>query len=431
MYQYDQLAPTSFKKVSSSAAAVVSVGAREESKTVHHHPAQQLGVEAEQVAGGGPAAVRRRFIGSSIAPSPSVSVVSVPASIHSFSDGGVVVGASLHCILLVYYYLCVLPLTFVVLFNDLLSRFVVFVGSSIGSRLQSLCISLYYLWMVRMYLPEHTIKDLHFGPSFSFSGGGMLWTYYLGVAHHLFVNYDVRTLKILASSAGVFVAIPLVCGDDPYDWCRRDWGKCIAHFEGRPILGTFFDDPLFYRNLWDNYLPADAHVKVSGRLFLSITLFPSFRNVVVSQYDSREELLDCILATMCLPIVFLRTFIKTGKYGLAIDGGITNDLPCVDRYTVTCSAINTYADIHPLEAFTPLDLIRVPSMDEVFDISEGACREAEKCRAFEQHHWKALRRVREGGTDDGEGTAATTTTTTTTTTTRGRRNTTTRTNNMT
>ena len=53
-------------------------------------------------------------------------------------------------------------------------------------------------------------------PSVSFLGGGHLWSFAIGVGHHLFENYDMRDTKLLASSCGCFAAVPLACGLDPY-----------------------------------------------------------------------------------------------------------------------------------------------------------------------------------------------------------------------
>jgi len=103
----------------------------------------------------------------------------------------------------------------------------------------------------------------------------------LGVGHYVYENFDINSIKFFASSCGTFVAVPLACGLDPYDWCRRDWSKCIAHFESRGILGCLCDSKYFYYNLWNDYLPEDAHIRCSGRLFISVTLFPSMKNRVI------------------------------------------------------------------------------------------------------------------------------------------------------
>lgn len=122
-------------------------------------------------------------------------------------------------------------------------------------------------------------------PSISFAGGGMTWVYYLGVAHYLHKNYDYTKMKILCSSCGCFGGIPLALGLDPYDWCSRDWKTCLNHFSSR-MMGPLLDSKQFYYDLWDAYLPEDAHIALSGRIFISITLFPSFQNKVVTPLNN-------------------------------------------------------------------------------------------------------------------------------------------------
>ena len=103
----------------------------------------------------------------------------------------------------------------------------------------------------------------------------------IGVGNYVYKNYNIDEIKFLASSSGCFAAVPLACGLDPYDWCKRDWSKCIQHFEERGLLGCLYDTKHFYYNLWNDYLPEDAHIRCSGRLFISVTQVPSMRNKVI------------------------------------------------------------------------------------------------------------------------------------------------------
>jgi hypothetical protein len=103
----------------------------------------------------------------------------------------------------------------------------------------------------------------------------------IGVGHYVFENFDITAIKFCASSSGCFAAVPLACGLDPYEWCKKDWGKCIAHFSSRGILGCLFDTKHFYYQLWNEYLPQDAHIVCSGKLFISVTLFPSMKNTII------------------------------------------------------------------------------------------------------------------------------------------------------
>ena len=120
--------------------------------------------------------------------------------------------------------------------------------------------------------------------------GGQLWMFAIGVGHYVYDNFDINKIKFLASSSGCFAAVPLACGLDPYEGCKRDWGKYMTHFDSR-YLGCLYDTKHFYYNLWNDYLPPDAHTRCSGRLFVSVTTYPSLQNKVVSQFSTREELI--------------------------------------------------------------------------------------------------------------------------------------------
>jgi hypothetical protein len=60
-------------------------------------------------------------------------------------------------------------------------------------------------------------------PSVCFMGGGLLWPFALGVGHYLYESFDLDKMQLYASSCGLFAAVPLACGLDPYAWCRQDW----------------------------------------------------------------------------------------------------------------------------------------------------------------------------------------------------------------
>uniref|UniRef100_A0A4W5PHT2 PNPLA domain-containing protein n=1 Tax=Hucho hucho TaxID=62062 RepID=A0A4W5PHT2_9TELE len=48
-------------------------------------------------------------------------------------------------------------------------------------------------------------------------------------------------------------------------------------------------------------LPADAHLRASGRLCVSLTRVSDGKNVLVSEFDSDEELLQALLCSCFIP----------------------------------------------------------------------------------------------------------------------------------
>lgn len=244
----------------------------------------------------------------------------------------------------------------------------------------------------------------------------------------MFENYDISKIRFLASSCGCFAAVPLACGLDPYEWCKNDWGKCMDHFESRS-MGCLFDSKEFYLQLWDEYLPDNAHEVCSGRLFISVTLYPSMTGNVISEFRTRKELIQAIVASTCLPYLFMRDYpVDCGEMqgGLAIDGGFSNDSPCLDSYTITVSALMDEADIVPdmaaankvvnsnynadtdhdkksvsedddgedpyasIPKISFLDIVRTPLYSRVWEIGQLGERSASQCADFSRHEWQAV-----------------------------------------
>ncbi len=301
-------------------------------------------------------------------------------------------------LLIIYYHFCIsLPLSFLSSLTTKATSSLFSATATARDRVVStfstafawIAMRFYATWLVRTYIPKHDI-GLDFTPSVSFGGGGMLWCYYLGVGHFIYKNFDVSRIKFLASSGGCFAAVPLAMGFDPYDWCRRDWPYCLTHYRTRP-MGCFLDTTTFYRTLWDNYLPEDAHLRANDKLFISMTLFPSFKNKVVSRFATRDDLINCIIASTCLPVIFLRDIPRT-PYGLALDSGLTNDQPCIDRYTVTVSVLNDEADIKPLQSLSCLDMLRIPSLNEAFRTARAAEKTATRTDCWKRREWQDIRR---------------------------------------
>lgn len=65
-------------------------------------------------------------------------------------------------------------------------------------------------------------------------------------------------------------------------------------------LGVFHPGFSLLRVVRDSLLeklPADAHLRASGRLCVSLTRLADGKNVLVSQFDSREELIQVLSGT--------------------------------------------------------------------------------------------------------------------------------------
>lgn len=95
-----------------------------------------------------------------------------------------------------------------------------------------------------------------------------------------------------------------------------------------------------------NHLPDDAHERASGRLFISLTRIRDKTNVILSQFQYREQLIKAVLAGCFIPTYsgLLPPPFMGVRY---IDGSVTNNLPVIDHNTVRVSPFSGEADICP------------------------------------------------------------------------------------
>ncbi|XP_018326374.1 1-acylglycerol-3-phosphate O-acyltransferase Pnpla3 isoform X2 [Agrilus planipennis] len=182
----------------------------------------------------------------------------------------------------------------------------------------------------------------------SFAGCGFLGLYHVGVAvcfrtyaPHLLLN------KISGASAGAIAACCLLC-DLPL-------GGITSHIlrvaqEARkgslgPFHPTFNIQRILHEGL-DKHLPEDAHLRVNGKLHISLTRVYDGKNVLVSQFDSKEELIQAILASAFIP--FFSGLIPPKFKGVRyMDGGCSDNLPTLDENTITVSPFCGESDICP------------------------------------------------------------------------------------
>ena len=85
---------------------------------------------------------------------------------------------------------------------------------------------------------------------------------------------------------------------------------------------------------------------MNHRLHISLTS-TSMRNVVVSQFDTREDLVDALICSCFIPVFSGK---KVPEYlgRKYLDGGLTNQFPVMDEKTVKISPFSgKFKDISP------------------------------------------------------------------------------------
>ncbi|XP_013089329.1 uncharacterized protein LOC106073345 isoform X1 [Biomphalaria glabrata] len=136
-------------------------------------------------------------------------------------------------------------------------------------------------------------------PSFSFSGCGFLGVYHVGVAACLRDHTDVvnrKEIKFAGASAGAIVATTLLCDIDFGEVTRLllkvAWAvRNKEHIDLAQVL----------RDLMNKYLPDNAHELLSGRLYISVTMLRGLQGALVTDFHSKEHLIECLIATSFIP----------------------------------------------------------------------------------------------------------------------------------
>nr|XP_027238066.1 uncharacterized protein LOC113829163 isoform X3 [Penaeus vannamei] len=182
----------------------------------------------------------------------------------------------------------------------------------------------------------------------TFCGCGFLGIYLVGAAAYIQEHHpSLLSRQLAGSSFGSIVAACVACGV-PLQHIRR-----ILITEVKRIRKTFLgplnpnyrlEEPLM--NALLEVLPADAHIRASGRVFLSLTSVSTFASEVVSRYPSRDELIRAILCCCFLPYLsgFSAPSFKGRRY---MDGGFSNIKPLEGPSIITINAFSGNFDICP------------------------------------------------------------------------------------
>ncbi|XP_050303226.1 patanin-like phospholipase domain-containing protein atgl-1 isoform X2 [Anthonomus grandis grandis] len=194
----------------------------------------------------------------------------------------------------------------------------------------------------------------------SFAGCGFLGLYHVGVAccfrkyaPHLLLN------KISGASAGAIAACCLLL-DLPIGQTTSDILRVATEARKRslgPFNPSFNIHQLLLEGL-EKFLPDDAHIRVSGKLHISLTRVYDGKNVLVTQFDTREELIQALLASSFIPI-FSGLFPPKFKGVRYMDGGYSDNLPTLDENTITVSPFCGESDICPRDDSSQLFHINI------------------------------------------------------------------------
>ncbi|XP_054475642.1 patatin-like phospholipase domain-containing protein 2 isoform X2 [Anoplopoma fimbria] len=187
----------------------------------------------------------------------------------------------------------------------------------------------------------------------SFAGCGFRSVYYLGALSCILERVPQLVhgaSKICGASSGCLVAAALTVGIPIEQFCADV--LTLAKEARKHTLGVFHPTFSLLRTVRDSLLeklPADAHLRASGKLCVSLTRLADGKNVLVSEFDSREELIQALMCSCFFPVYC--GFIPPSYHGVHyMDGALSNNMPLFEqRNTITMAPFSGESDICPRE----------------------------------------------------------------------------------
>ncbi|TXG53822.1 hypothetical protein EZV62_019078 [Acer yangbiense] len=234
---------------------------------------------------------------------------------------------------------------------------------------------------------EQRIKDVEAekerrvitSPGFSFSAAGLLFPYHLGVAQFLIEKgYIKETTPLAGSSAGAIVCAVVASGASMQEALKAT--KILA--EDCRLKGTAFRLGAVLRNVLQNFLPDDAHTRSNGRVRVAVTqIFWRPRGLLVDQFDSKEDLINAVVASSFIPGYLAPRPATMFRNRLCIDGGLTLFMPPTSATKTVCvcafpasglglEGIGISPDCNPESRASPRELFNwalEPAEDHVLD----------------------------------------------------------------
>nr|XP_007970991.2 patatin-like phospholipase domain-containing protein 1 isoform X1 [Chlorocebus sabaeus] len=187
--------------------------------------------------------------------------------------------------------------------------------------------------------------------SISFSGSGFLSFYQAGAVDAL-RDLAPRMLetahRFAGTSAGAVIAALAICGIEMDEYLRV-LNVGVAEVK-KSFLGPLSPSckmVQMMRQFLYRVLPEDSYKVTTGKLHVSLTRFTDGESVVVSEFTSKEELIEALYCSCFVP-VYCGLIPPTYRGVRYIDGGFTGMQPCAFwTDAITISTFSGQQDICP------------------------------------------------------------------------------------
>ena len=212
-----------------------------------------------------------------------------------------------------------------------------------------------------------------------FEGGGFPAFWY-GLGYGMELLEHERPAFLAGYSAGALVATLLTCSNVDID--------TVVQLYGSMPLGTRFGGMAdFVTAMMEKALPPDAHVYASG--YLGIILCEPDNNSkckMVSRWDSRDELIRCLVASCYIPCFTGCTRLSDETYRCR-DAVFSSDL---STFLENFNEVVRRSNAEHLGIARLCENLAVVSQDHVWRLLETGAKECRTNKAFKTHEKRGL-----------------------------------------
>uniref|UniRef100_A0A8C0ZQD7 Patatin-like phospholipase domain-containing protein 5 n=1 Tax=Castor canadensis TaxID=51338 RepID=A0A8C0ZQD7_CASCN len=199
--------------------------------------------------------------------------------------------------------------------------------------------------------------------SLSFAGSGYLGLYHVGVTqclHQRAPHLLKGARRIYGSSSGVLNAVSIICGMST-DYCCSSLLGLVKQLQqlSLGILHPAYAPIEYIKQQLKDALPSNGHILATQRLGISLTHWPDGRNYIVTDFATRDELIQALVCSLYLPFYcgVIPPEFRGERY---IDGALSNNLPFADcPSTITVSPFPGTVDICPQSSSASLHELSV------------------------------------------------------------------------
>lgn len=208
-------------------------------------------------------------------------------------------------------------------------------------------------------------------PTIIFPGGGIFFYWQAGAITYLRdeAGYDFSALPLSGASAGALAATLTATNTDFEAATNLALDFCDEYSIWERPLGLFGVWGGIIEQWLDELLPEDAVQMVDGRLSLLVTPVPSFKKHRVSNFENKQDLIACNMASVHLPWFLDKKPTAKFRDSLVIDGSFLSETP-KDYIHQPCETIVLDWQKDPVMAEKSNEIIKLVGRDGIWSIFE-------------------------------------------------------------